>query len=183
MPFTGGPIQASVVVIEEVTEMGYDTAGDGNFTNQQPVWKKRYAKFGTMADPGAVAVYSFSSLNRLFSIQSLWNFKLQTIRKGEFHYSNLVSNQILNVTGNLTNVVEIPTGDAWTKKFVVSFPNIAMHYVPVIVDTDSSDLVGQTSLVSNNQSSLVFLVRFNNSGGAVVPSFEKHLKIWLLGSH
>lgn len=85
LPFVGGTKTAKIVLIEQVTEAGYDTNGTGDFSNIQPVWKKRFCQFGTLATPGAVAEYPWIIFNRLPKLQDLQDLAatgLRLLKKG-----------------------------------------------------------------------------------------------------
>lgn len=147
LPFEGGPFGSEVVIIEEVTEQGYDTSGTGDFTNIMPVWKKRYAKFGTMAEQNAVESFPFSNLKRLPSIEALDYRKLQVVRKGEVHFEHTgVGSPVAYCTGNLTGAwASLPNAGGETI-IIVDFPQIVGDYFVVIEQHNYQNWNGQSQL-------------------------------------
>lgn len=91
LPFVGGVLGSTIVIIEEVTSSGYDTTNTGDFSTILPVWAKRYCQFGNIGDPNVVDSFSYSLLNRLDNIEELNNNRLKVLREG-----NLIASFLSN---------------------------------------------------------------------------------------
>jgi len=134
LPFRGGSQQqANVVVIEETTNAGYDTQGNGNFDSQAPVWKKRWAQFGAIGM--GISDTPYSSLTRLQNSLQLQNSST-VVKKGdaELRCNNNQPTLPTFVTGDFTGVEFIPnpTGVNENPKFKIKFTTITGDYVPLI---------------------------------------------------
>jgi len=138
LPFVGGSYSGSVgqfliVVVEETTSAGYDSQSTGNFNANAPVWKKRWAQFGT---PGiGESFVPFSSLTRLKNNLQLQNSS-SVVKKGdaELRCNNNQPTLPTFVTGDFTGVEFIPNpaGVNENPKFKIKFSHITGDYVPLI---------------------------------------------------
>lgn len=140
LPFEAGIEQTRVIVVEEITEANYDVNGDNVFNSQAPVWKKRYAKFGSGA--GSIAFSEFTRLDKL-------NDKVKFLKKG---YAKLTSFSELpaqnpppptSVVGDFTAIQEMPEDPLQpsAKRFKIYFTEVDRDYFPVLVPRSAtSDL-------------------------------------------
>lgn len=185
LPFVGGQPQAEkVAIIEEITESGYDTNGTGDFTNVQPVWKKRYCTFGTLATPGAVAEFSWTSLTRIDSVETLGN-RLRILRKGSMFVDNiaLYGEEFTTVTGNFTNVeTSVPPSYDYTI-VTISFSEIEGEYIPIIVPNNQSvEILNQpVNVLEKTSTSLTLVLQRNVVVGNWYELVTQELLIYLIG--
>jgi hypothetical protein len=169
LPFMAGNLGANVVIVEETTEAGYDTEGTGNYTDQAPIWKKRYAKFG-LAGTGVENV-AFADFERLQNLHA----KPQFLKTGK-----MIKNQnTFAVTGDFVSVEDITSdyvsagGFEW---FRINFETLSRDYFPLITSADNS--VNNTlgvSVIERNPESLVIRV----NGGS--QNYVGNLLISLIG--
>lgn len=165
LPFRGGDyppssVPTDLVVIEEITESGYDTANNEQFNDIKPVWKKRWTTLGTLAMPGAVLSVPFDQFKHLTTIEKLTDDvatlntsvedldievpelttrvitleteKIQILKKGQVNLDNSGSGPQVSVTGNFTNAFEVFTNPQDGTVFRVEFPEIIGEYFPIL---------------------------------------------------
>lgn len=168
LPFKGtgyieGPFPTELVVIEDITESGYDTAGNKAFNDIKPVWKKRWCTLGTMALPGAVRSVPLDNFKRLPTIEQLSDRKLEVVRKGTLTVSSL--NQ--TVTGDFTNA-----GNIGGNRIRINFPIIDSDYLSIITLMETTN--GKMPTIHAKESDAL---TFTIEGGANYPY---KLEIYLL---
>lgn len=134
IPFLGGTVSEFVVIVEETTEAGYDTNNTGDFTNVQPVWKKRYAKFGALGS--GVTSLNYESLQKYESNNMLMT-KTRFLKKGKIRvFQNSSLPNVFPISGNFTSAEEITEGYEANgyKYFKINFAPISNggDYFPII---------------------------------------------------
>ena len=184
LPFVGGsPSQETIAIIEETTEAGYDTQGTGDFANVQPVWRKRWCRFGTMATPGAVAVFPYSVLTRVPTLEGL-NSRLRFLKKGSLTIDDVVlyGTPGATVTGNFTNV-EIITSVFSARVVKISFTAISGDYFPLVLRNNQTAEIGEMpyNLLEKTSTSITLLLRRDVEVQNWYELTSQELMIYLIG--
>jgi len=187
MPFLAGSIGANVVIVQETVEANYDNNGDGNFVNQAPVWKKRYAKFG-LAGTGEETV-AFSNFERLDTQQQIMN-KTKFVKKGSVQLTNF--NYLPEetppppsyVTGDYTGISEIDNGAEQLYQVKIEFAEIEGDYFPLIISRSTADfftndyLFHEIFLVEKASTYIILNVKSNYTQGEIF--LNKKIDLYLL---
>ncbi len=83
LPFVSGGNGPLIVIVEEITQAGYDINGTGDFSTILPIWKKRYCKLGNIGDANVVESFEFSILERVDTLKFLTLNRFKVLKRGK----------------------------------------------------------------------------------------------------
>lgn len=104
LPFVESATGETVVIKEVITTAAYDDTQTGNFSQIQPIWKKRHCEFGDPGDADVVASFSFETLTRVRNLETL-DALLQQATEETLGLVEIATQTEANTTDNDTHAI------------------------------------------------------------------------------